>query len=433
MANALNLQRNSKPPYQNTDENDALKGLIPPVSLSLDNELPIKVIKSGTFEMIRLDLVFKAGSWYQDRLLLSYFTRKILPEGTRKLNANQIAGVIDYFGASYEISGSYEFMIFSVLCLNKHLEKILNLLSEILFYPSFPEKEFQLLKDSKIKEILLDDKKVRMVAVKNFRNMLFGNKHPYGAYALKEDVNVLNTADVKSFYEKFINPGDFHVVLSGNVAEQEIKIINKVLGQHQVKKSPEIFKKNHIENPTKNRVQFFPVENAIQSAIRIGRPVMDMMHPDYPAMSVLNTLLGGYFGSRLMKNIREDKGYTYGINSSLLCEKGSVLFSIGSEVIKEFTKPALEEIYKEMNKLASELVQEEELARVKNYIFGKFMRSVDGVLAQSDLVIDLMKYGLDYSYYSTFLSRIKEVNPFELKELAGRYFVKEEMFEAVAG
>lgn len=429
----MDMQLAEAPPFQKITARDVLSGLIRPVITNLDNSLPVYLLRAENTEILKLDIVFKAGAWYQDKPLISYFTRKLLLEGTSRKSSLQVARAFDFAGASFDISGNYEFMIMSLLCLHKHFEKMLRLIHEIIFLPSFPQKEFCLQKDSKIKEIIIDEQKVRMIAMKNLRRMIFGQDHPYGHYVNTRDVEEVTLDDVKAFYGSFVKPGDMKIFLSGNIKDAEMNSLNRIFGNCPVILKEGIEKRKVIETPHIEKKQFFPVENALQSAIRIGRQVIGNQHPDYPALIVLNTILGGYFGSRLMKNLRESKGYTYGVNSMLVPDKQGVFFTVGSEVKAAFTVPALAEIYKEMNKLASESVHKEEMERVKNYIFGKYMRLSDGVFAQSELLIELMKFGVDFSFYEKQLKGIAETGQEKIIELAGTYFVQEEIFEAVAG
>lgn len=429
----MDMQLTESPAYQKITAKDVLSGLISPVKIILDNSLPVFLLKAENTEILKLDIVFKGGAWYQDKPLVSYFTRKILPEGTSRKSSLQIARIFDFAGASFDISGNYEFMTMSLFCLHKHFEKMLRLIHEIIFEPSFPQKEFHLQKDSKIKEIIIDEQKVRMIAMKHIRRMIFGQEHPYGHYVNTRDVEEVTLEDVKAFYGSFIRPGEMKIILSGNIADAEINSLNRVFGNCPVTNNEDLDKKRYEVTTNTEKKQFFPVDNALQSAIRIGRQVISNQHADYPALIVLNTILGGYFGSRLMKNLREDKGYTYGVSSFLVPDKQGVFFTVGSEVKAAFTVPALTEIYREMNKLTSESVQKEEMERVKNYIFGKYMRLSDGVFAQSELLIDLMKYGSDFSFYEKQLKGIAETGQDKILELARTYFVQDEICEAVAG
>jgi predicted Zn-dependent peptidase len=178
---------------------------------------------------------------------------------------------------------------------------------------------------------------------------------------------------------------------------------------------------------------FLHKEGALQSAIRIGRRIITRSHPDYPGLSVLNTLLGGYFGSRLMSNIREDKGYTYGIGSAVVSLSAAGYFFISTEVGADVTSAALDEIYKEVELLRREAVDQEELAMVRNYMMGSFLKGIDGPFALIDRFKTIHLSGLDYDYFDRYLRTLESIGPEELKDLAVRYFDRNDLCELVVG
>ena len=148
---------------------------------------------------------------------------------------------------------------------------------------------------------------------------------------------------------------------------------------------------------------------------------------------MLNTILGGYFGSRLMANIREDKGYTYGIGSGLASFVNGGYFAVSTEVGADVTKQTLEEIYKEIAILRKDLVSSNELETVRNYILGHFLRSVDGPFSLADKFKGIWEFGLDYSYFDNYFAAVKTVTPKELRDLANKYLKEEDLIECVVG
>ncbi|HRH66403.1 MAG TPA: insulinase family protein, partial [Bacteroidia bacterium] len=184
---------------------------------------------------------------------------------------------------------------------------------------------------------------------------------------------------------------------------------------------------------TGGQKQFIEKEGAVQSAIRIGRRLFNRNHPDYPGMAVLNTVLGGYFGSRLMSNIREDKGYTYGIGSALVSMKQEGYFFISTEVGADVTVPALTEIYKEIDLLKTELVEEEELAMVRNYMRGTFLKGIENAFHLADRFRSLHLHGLGYDYYQKYLEKVRTIQPDEIKALANKYLDSGAFYELVVG
>jgi len=431
----MNLLHNNQdiPINQLMDYQDIVSGLKIAEKISLDNGVQVYILNANDLEMIKMTLVFKAGSYFQDKILTAFFTRKMMAEGTEKSNARQIAEIFDFYGASFDVSNGLEFFTFHVTCLSKYLDKIIDIIAEILFMPAFPELELQLHKENKIRDITLEDKKVREVVRNRFCAMLFGKEHPYGRYASQEDVHFICREDLVVFYHQFIKNADFQIILAGSISAAVLKLVNLTFGRHSVAVDEKLIKRSFPILANKEKHQFFPVEDVVQSAFRIGTLAVNRLHSDYAGLNVLNTVLGGYFGSRLMRNLREDKGYTYGVSSVLLSFADAGYFFAASEVKGEHTSKAIEQVYLEMNKLREEIVPDEELERVKNYLFGRYLRSIDGVYAQSELLLELFRFGQDFSFYSNYLMKMGETTVLDLNVLARKYLNTDEMFEAVAG
>jgi len=425
--------RHDPPVYQTMDEDDAVSGLIFPQKDFLDNGIPVHIIRADEQELLKMAFVFKAGSSYQGKPFTTYFTRKMLSEGTEKMTAKQIAEIFDFYGASIEIASNTEFIVINILCLIGYLDKIIEVVYDILFHSVFPENELQLHKENKARDILLDGQKVKEVARHHFCTMLFGEKHPYGVFPSIDHVAAISREDICGFYERFIRPGNFSMIIAGKINKDTIKTVNRFFGRHLFNGEERLYERDFIVTADSRRQQFFPVVGAVQSALRVGNHAINRLHEDYPVLSVLNTVFGGYFGSRLMRNLREDKGYTYGVNSSLLSFPKAGYFFVSSEVKSIHTHDALHEIYYEMNRLRDEIVTDDELERVKNVMFGRFLRSIDGVYAQSELLTEMFRFGLDFSYFTHYLKQVRNVSSVQVNEIASKYFVAENMYEVIAG
>ena len=213
-----------------------------------------------------------------------------------------------------------------------------------------------------------------------------------------------------------------------------MSLLNKYFGG--VAKSDERRANSDEVNTVQGNSKFKHVvnkENAVQSALRIGKVLFNFTHPDYYGFRVMFTILGGYFGSRLMSNLREDRGYTYGINARLISYLNEGYFFIASQVGVEVTNKAIKEIYKEILRLKQDKVQVNELDLVKNYMLGNFLRTLDGPFAQADMIKTLIDFNLKDDYYDKYLQKIKDITPDEIMELAGKYLQLDSMYEIVAG
>jgi predicted Zn-dependent peptidase len=271
-----------------------------------------------------------------------------------------------------------------------------------------------------------------MIARKKFAELLFGNEHPYGHNVTEDDFDRLKREESFNFYKKNYTATGAVVIASGNVTDTTLQLIQKHYGNLPGAVQEEPLPARPA--PIAQRGEFLvEKQDALQSAIRIGKMLFTKSHPDYTGMLVLNTVFGGYFGSRLMSNIREDKGYTYGIGSAVVSFTHAGYFTISTEVGAEVTRDAIKEIYSELEKLQTELISESELSLVRNYMLGTFLRSIDGPFALADRFKGIYFHGLGYDYYERYMETIQTITPAELRNLANKYLKKEEMIELVVG
>lgn len=402
--------------------------------IALPNGIRLLVINAGTQEVSRLELNFHAGSRYQVKPLVARSAFSMLTEGTANFSSQQIAETFDFYGSFVEQSSDRDFGKITLFSLNKYLDKSLNLLEELIKFPSFPDKELDTFRKKGKQSLIVELEKVSTLARIDLYKGIYGIDHPYGISAEPDDFDLLSRSDLAGFHEDYLNASNCIIVLSGKVGEIEINRVINHFGQTKwgnvLKPLPEL---PGITDPG-IRKYFSPKEDAVQSAIRIGKRLMNRKHPDYPGVMVLNTILGGYFGSRLMKNIREEKGYTYGISSSILHFKEECMLAIGTEVGKEFTIPTLNEIYSEIDRLLIEPVGHDELELVRNYLLGEVLRNFDGAFAIADSISGLLEYNdLDYSFFDRTINVIKTISPDQLLNLANVYLRRQDMIECVAG
>jgi predicted Zn-dependent peptidase len=400
---------------------------------ALSNGVPLHTIHFGEEEVIRLDCMFRAGNFYQDIPLVASFTNQLLKEGTSAHSSTEIAEKLDFYGSWLHLSCSYHYAYVTLYSLNKYLPQTIRLIEDIILNPVFPEKEFQLLLNSRKQQYLIEQEKVQYLAHSSFLSQLYGSGHPYGRNATPEDFERLNTGYLKNFHQRFYNPENCQIIISGKITDPILKCVNETLGhmQHSSFSAGPVPSYNIVQSPDHRLCIEKP--DSIQSAIYIGRPLFNRKHPDYHKFRVLNTLFGGYFGSRLMSNIREDKGYTYGISSGITTYPDTGHFAISSQTGTEFSELLIQEVYKEMERLRTEPVPEEELTMVKNYMLGEHIRMFDGGFALADAFISLLANELDYSFYEKNATIIRETTASDIQDLACTYFDKDSFYEVIAG
>ncbi len=279
---------------------------------------------------------------------------------------------------------------------------------------------------------MINREKVQNLAMDAFFESVFGNHHPYGRQTREKDFECMNPSLLKDFHSKFYTPDKMTIIVSGRIHEKTIDLLEKFFGTLHTKRIYIEESENFMEGSAVKKIHI-EKSGAVQSAVRIGSSTINKRHPDYPGLKFLNTLLGGYFGSRLMKNIRENKGYTYGIQSSVSSLDLSGFKVISTDVDKNKRTQAVEEIFFEIGKLQSIPVEKEEMEVVRNYMSGELVRMFDGPFAMADSFKAIWEFGLDTSYFNRLAEVIKTISPDEIIRLAGTYYNIEDLYEVTAG
>jgi predicted Zn-dependent peptidase len=402
-------------------------------SYQLENQLPVHSMSAGSQELLKLEVILNAGSAHHANPLVPSFTNAMLQEGTATRTALQIASDVDDYGAFLELDHDKDFASVSLYTLNKHLKKTLPVIKDILLNPVFPENEWNIFRANRLQKYKVNQGKVSFLAGKKFQEIIFAGT-AYGTAFGEAEYLSIQTKDLKEYWEKYYTPGSLNFLLCGHIDDLVKEEIATNFGELAVKQQ------NFIKNlpfpkpiETIERVQFIEKEDAIQSAIRIGRRLFTKSHEDFYGMKVLTTILGGYFGSRLMSNIREDKGYTYGIGAGVASYKNEGYFYISTEVGADVCKAALAEIYKEIEILQQDLIPEQELQLVKNYLLGNLLKSFDGPFERMERFKSTRLYGLDLGFYTRYTAAIKAITSEQLRSLANVWLQKDDLVELLVG
>lgn len=399
----------------------------------LFNGIPVFSINVGTQEVIKIQLVFKAGIWFQNQALEAYFTGQMLIEGSNKFSSAQIAEKLDDYGAFVHKKINRDNACIDIYSLSKHLEAVLDVVADIVKNPLFGQAELDRLREQEKQEFIVRNQKVKHIAQKQFAALLFGPNHPYGASAIVEDYNAISPEKLKAFHKNYYGSGNCQIYISGRVNANSLELVNRYFGKETWGTSIEQQFQPKEASTNSKRIHYAPKENVLQSAIRMGKRSIGKEHKDYFSLSVVSTLFGGYFGSRLMSNIREDKGYTYGIYAGISTQINDSSFSIASEVGADVAQKAIDEIRYELKRLRTEIVGQEELNLVKNYMAGTFLRALNGPFALGEVIKSLYENGLPEDYYQQYLNQIHELSSEQIISLANQYLHEDSMLELVVG
>ena len=397
----------------------------------LKNDQLLYGINTGVQPAFKLEIIYEAGSKYHAQKSVATFASKMLLGGTSKYNSYELAEQFSQYGGFTEVTQNAEQLSFALYGLTHHLKNFLPLVNEVLTDCNFPETEFVTQKQIAAQQLQVNLEKTSFVANQSFKAALFGDDHPLGQFASPEDIKNTDRSEVERFYKKHIKDQPFHVFLSGQFADQHIQLIDTHLGSLNVQSTNGAIVLKEPEVPAKKLL--IEKEGSLQSTIRMGRTMFTRKHPDYFPFLITNAVLGGYFGSRLMKNIREEKGFTYGISSSLIPLKSLGYFLIGTDVKGEFTQQTLDEIAKEIKTLQQEVVSTDELTTVKNYIIGSVAGSVNNAFDIADKHKMLIREGLTRSYYLDFVKNINAVTAQNVLDMANKYLTISDLTEVVVG
>lgn len=398
----------------------------------LDNGIPVYSIAADNQETLQVEFTFAAGDWYEPRLLVAEATNYLMKKGTAKHSSHEISESVEYYGAYLTRRCSHESATFSLHCLSKHTKELLPVLQEVLMEPTFPQDELELFQQNRRQRLEVNLKKCDFVANRYIDRYLFGEFHPYGRVGSMDAYAALQREGLEAFYKAHYTYDNCKIFIAGNVPEGFMRWLNDYFGKSQWNGESKINHNDFALQPAlEKKYRIINDEQGVQGAIRLARLFPNRQHADFAKMMVLNIIFGGYFGSRLMANIREDKGYTYGIYSSMYNFKQASAINIHTEAGREVCEAAIDEIYKEMQLLKDEPVPAEELALVRNYMLGSLLGDLDGPFQIITRWKFLILNDLDKNYFMNNIETIKTISAEELQQIAQRYYVPEDFYELV--
>lgn len=403
-----------------------------PQKIFLNNGLPVYQLFAGTQEVCKIDFIFEAGTWQQQVRLQAGLTNAMMQEGSENYQAGAIAEKIDFHGAYLQLTADQHDGMVSIIALTRHLPQLMPVIEDLIKRSVFPAKEFETLVNRRKQHFSLENEKVKVLCQKKFSEALFGEGHPYAQTVRQEDFDLLQRDSLVDFYRSYYHASNCGILVAGRFDQKLTDLLNKHFGGNDWGNIKPAQTVPDVSSSLEKKL-FVSKPGAIQSAIRVGKIMVKKTHPDYLPLQVLVTILGGYFSSRLMTNIREQKGYTYGIGAHLISLKEAGYLVIATEVDKRYEQATLVEIYRELGRLREEPVDREELNRVQQYLLGEFLRDLDGPFALAQTFLNVHEFGLDYSFYEKYYQTLQNITPEQLKQLAEKYFREDSFYTVIAG
>ena len=394
------------------------------------NGTPIYAINCPEYEVVRVSFVFHAGSTTQRHPFTASATANMLAEGSRNLTSQQIAEKLDYYGSYFDINIDRDYSYITFCALSKFFTQTAEVIEEVILHPTFPEAEVATYRDKRRQQLAIERRKVETIARENFAHAIFGEKHPYGVSYPESAYDTLCREHIEEHYRSRYSAENCIVVCSGAISDEVLQRITDIASQIPSSNALSTVEFPPYDTRYNVRVQH---DGAMQSSIRMGRLLFPRSHEEFVPMQVLSTLLGGYFGSRLMQNLREQNGYTYGVYSAMVNFQQTGYLAIATQVGTEVTEDALQQIAAEIDRLRTKRVSEQELSLVKNIMAGEMMRILDGPFGIADVTTENILCGFDNRQIEANLSRIRNTTPDEILSLAQRYLAPEDIVTVVAG
>jgi zinc protease len=398
------------------------------------NGIPIYYYTDALQPVVQLELVFEAGMWNETQHGVAQATAALLKNGTSQRNSLAINEIIEQYGASVKTTAGQDYASVTVSCLTRFLPHILPLVKELLIDSQFPEEELAIFVQNSKQRLAVQLKKSDFIANRKVDELLFGLDHPYGKYMLPSHYDALHSSILRDFLFNYYRSNVCKLFLAGDFSESDLQLIGELFGSEAwnntaIPTVPSFGKQTNTQRVHRVALE----ESGVQGSIRLLSPFVDKHHPDFYPMIVLNTVFGGYFGSRLMSNIREDKGYTYGIHSYLYNHTKESAYLITTEAGKEVCEATIKEIYYEMELLRNEMIDAEELELVKNYLLGTILGDLDGSFQIMQRWKSILLNGFTKDRFNANIEIYKSVTAAQLQLLANTYLQPDRFFELVVG
>ncbi len=370
------IDRTLAPAFGQVEDIELLKAK----PIVLGNGLKVFSIKGGEQDLVRIEFIFENIAYNASKPLQSYATNTMLNDGTSELSSSDIADKIDYYGAFLQTDFSNDQSSVTLYSLNKHLSATLPIVKAVISDSIFPQVELDTFIRNQKQKLSVNLEKNDFLSRKIFNSVLFGSTL-YGYDTRAEDYDKLTRDQLQSYFNLAYRPENCTVIISGKVTDLALSLIDELFGK----------------------------------SWNSGKDVR------------------GYFGSRLMANIREDKGYTYGIGSALVSMKNAGYFFIASEVGADVCTPALEEIHKEIEILKTREVSAPELDLVRNYMLGSMLGGLENAMSHADKFKNIYFSGLGYDYYQNYIKTVRTISPQDLQALANKYLDWDSLEKVVVG
>ena len=398
---------------------------------TLDNGVPVYSIDAGAQDVLLIEWVFYAGNWYEEKNIVAATTNFMLKNGTKQKTAFAINEHFEFHGAYLNRSCYNETAVITLHCLSKHLAELLPVVAELITDSIFPEEELAIYKQNQKQRLEVNLKKCDFIANRLIDEYIYGFHHPYGRYTSTLDYDKLERDELAAFHKKFYTEGKCLLFVAGKPPADIAQQLNKAFGHLPFDQQSVVDVQYNVQPAENKKYNIINDAAGVQGAIRIGREFPNRHHPDFSKAQVLNNIFGGFFGSRLMMNIREDKGYTYGIHSYMQNHIHESAWMISTEAGRDVCEATVEEVYKEMAILCNEPVKAEELNLVRNYMIGSLLGDLDGPFQVIARWKNYILNNLTDAYFYNSIQTVQTITAEEIQALANKYLNPADFYELI--
>lgn len=402
-----------------------------PIQYQLDNGITVSEINKGTQDVVRIEVLYDASRPVEDKQLASRYTATLMREGTANYDSKTIAEKIDYYGATLNSGSNMDFSYCTLFVLSRYVEATLPYLQEIMFAPIFNESELEKFRINQLEKLKDNLAKSDLLAFRKITEEMYGADQPYGYNSSAQNIEAIAKSDLHHHFDNYHTNDRCHIVISGKMPNNIRSILNKYLGQIQTNKKDKIIRTDFPSVSASKHL--LPSDQTHQTAIKIGRRMFNRAHPDFANCFMMTTVLGGYFGSRLMERIREELGYTYNIYASLDPLVYDGYLTINTEVSNDLADKTVEEIKIQIDQLRQEKISKEEMTMVRNYIMGNFLNMVDGPFRIANFIKTLTVSKLQVADYEKIIAGIQSCTPEDILLAAQRYLNPDDLIEVRVG
>lgn len=400
-------------------------------SFVLPNGLKVFVVENNKLPRVAFSLVLERDPILEgEKAGMLGMVGEMLTGGTTNRTKDQLDEEVDFIGASLNASSTSIF----ASSLKKHQETVLQLMTDVLYNPVFPQEELDKLKKQAISGLAASKDDPNAISSRLASTMNFGKSHPYGEMQTEASINNIIVEDIKVYYQNYFKPNIAYLAIVGDITKAEAQtLVNKYFAAW---KRGDVPSKSYPipQAPAQNTVALVDRSASVQSVVNITYPMeMSLSHPDYLASRVLNYILGGGSSSRLFMNLREDKGYTYGAYSSIGSDKLVTTFRASASVKQTATDSAIHEMIYEIRNLRDNGITAKELEDAKANLSGSFGRSLESPSTIASFAINMERYNLSADFYATYLQRLNALTIEDINAAAKKYLKPDNMYITVVG